>query len=162
MRRLRSPPRAQPDRASDRAWLASGSSPRRPCSSSAQRANAERNAIDPFATLLLDWRHPPPDLGGFDLLIAADVLYERRNADALATLIPRLAAPDGRVLLADPGRTYLEHFRDLMRGAGWRVEESGRRSEPVPETGREVTVRLYSLWRGLPPVIGPRRSCRRS
>ena len=96
------------------------------------------------------------------LLIAADVLYERHNADALATLIPRLAAPDGRVLLADPGRTYLEHFRELMRGAGWRVEESGRRSEPVPETGREVTVRLYSLWRGLPPVIGPRRNCRRS
>lgn len=126
------------------------------------RANAERNRIAPPATLLLDWRHPPADLGPFDLLVAADVLYERRNADALATLIPRLAAPDGRVLLADPGRTYLEHFRHLMREAGWRMEETGRRSEPVPETGREVTVRLYSLWRGLPPVIGPRRSCRRS
>src|SRR5690606_6274286 len=40
------------------------------------RENARRNRLTEPETLLLDWRTPPPDLIPFDLVIAADVLYE--------------------------------------------------------------------------------------
>lgn len=122
-------------------------------------ANAHRNDIPPPRTLLLDWRDPPPDLKPFDLVVAADVLYEKRNADALAKLLPRVTAPGGRVLLADPGRAHLEHFRTEMTRLGWQVAETGSRTAPGPVEGREVTIRLFALWRRLQPVTGRGRSC---
>ena len=110
-------------------------------------ANAERNGLAPLETLLLDWRSTPDGLEPFDLVIAADVLYEKRNAEALAVLLPRIIAPDGRALFADPGRTYVETFRQLLEARGWRMEETGRRSVPGPVEGRDVSIRLLSIRR---------------
>ena len=107
--------------------------------------NAERNRIPPPRTLLLDWRDPPAALEPFDLVVAADVLYEARNAEAIAALLPRITAPDGLVLIADPGRTHFEAFRALIHARQWEMTETGRHLLPVPETGREVTVRIHSL-----------------
>jgi predicted nicotinamide N-methyase len=122
-------------------------------------ANAVRNAVPPPETLLLDWRSPPADLVPFDLVVAADVLYEKRNGDALADLIPRVTAPGGRVLVADPGRTYVDHFRQLLQAGGWRMEEVRRREVPGPVEGKDVSIRLLSIWRGIFPVTARGRSC---
>lgn len=111
------------------------------------RANAARNGIMEPATLLLDWRTPPPSLRPYDLVIAADVLYERRNAEVLVPLLPRITSSAGTVLLADPGRAHLPHFRKLLEGAGWRVEEIGIRMAPGPVEGRQMEIRLLSLTR---------------
>lgn len=81
--------------------------------------NAQRNRIDGLRTQLLDWRNEPSDFGEFELVCAADVLYEQRNALALAELLPRVVSPDGRFVLADPGRRFLPYFQDLMRKTGW-------------------------------------------
>ena len=64
--------------------------------------NARANECS-VSTLRLDWSDPEPLLarGPFDLVLAADVLYERESVDRLAALMPRLAP---RALLADPGR----------------------------------------------------------
>jgi predicted nicotinamide N-methyase len=65
-------------------------------------ANAERNgaALD---ALVCSWTDPEPLLARapWDLVLASDVLYERRNVDLLLELLPRLTA---EVWLADPGR----------------------------------------------------------
>lgn len=109
------------------------------------QANAERNALAPLRTAHLDWRNPLAALQA-ELVLAADVLYEVRNAEALAELLPRLVAPGGRVLLADPGRTYQEDFRSRMHVAGWRVEEVDVRSEVSDAaTGATSTVRIFEL-----------------
>ena len=42
--------------------------------------------------------------GPFDLVLAADVLYTRANAEAAKALFPRLVAPGGRLVIADPNR----------------------------------------------------------
>lgn len=86
------------------------------------RANAERNGFAPPDLTPLDWRHPPPELGRFPLVVAADVLYERRNADALAALLPRVVASAGSALLADPGRVYAGEFERVMERQGWTTE----------------------------------------
>ena len=68
-------------------------------------ANAARNAA-PVETMISSWTEPEPLVarGPWDLVLASDVLYEARNGDALAPLLPRLLAPRGEVWLADPGR----------------------------------------------------------
>src|SRR4051794_17457184 len=73
--------------------------------------NAERNGAS-LEPLRCDWMPPEPLLerGPWDLVLAADVLYERRNAEALAGLLPRLVGPRGELLLADPGRVAAEVF----------------------------------------------------
>lgn len=57
-------------------------------------------------------------LGPFDLVLAADVLYTVANADAMLTLLPRLLEPNGEVWLADPdragGRRFLAAARSLF------------------------------------------------
>jgi predicted nicotinamide N-methyase len=102
------------------------------------RRNAERNAAV-VTTTLLDWREPA-ELGGrrFDLVLAADVLYEERNAAPLVTLLPDVVAADGEALVADPGRRHAELMLDGIVTAGWSVEEIA--DELIPRGA------VYRLW----------------
>jgi len=70
--------------------------------------NAERNGAT-LETAVISWAAPDAVLerAPFDLVLASDVLYERRNLPVLAELLPRLGR---EVLLADPGRAALEDF----------------------------------------------------
>jgi predicted nicotinamide N-methyase len=52
----------------------------------------------------LDWRSIPEDLGLFDVIVASDVLYERRNPSLIADVVARALSPAGVALIADPGR----------------------------------------------------------
>jgi predicted nicotinamide N-methyase len=80
-------------------------------------ANAERNGVAVEA-LVVSWTAPEALLerAPFDLVLAADVLYERRNAPVLADLLPRLGR---EVLFADPGRAHLDEFLERT-GTVWR------------------------------------------
>lgn len=109
------------------------------------RANAERNGLAPLETAPLDWRLPSPALGRFARVIAADVLYERRNGEALAGLLPRLVAPGGSVLLADPGRVHAPEFLERMQGLGWTVREEATLAESSPDVGAGVVSRVRLL-----------------
>lgn len=94
------------------------------------RANAERNGLPALATAEVDWRDVPEELGRFELVIAADVLYEMRNAESLSLALPRVLAPGGTALVADPGRVYRSEFVARMAWRGWTVEEA-RVREPT-------------------------------
>jgi predicted nicotinamide N-methyase len=48
----------------------------------------------------------------WDLVLGADLLYEARNAEQLAALLPELG---GEVLLAEPGRPYARDFLERFR-----------------------------------------------
>jgi predicted nicotinamide N-methyase len=72
------------------------------------RQNAERNGV--FVRVAqVRWSEPEPLLRAapWDLLLGADLLYEARNAEQLAGLLPRLGRA---VLLAEPGRPYAKEF----------------------------------------------------
>jgi predicted nicotinamide N-methyase len=75
----------------------------------ATASNARANGVT-LQAVTGDWRDPGPllALGPFDLVVAADVLYEERNADPLLTLLHALKAP--RILLADPSRATAGAF----------------------------------------------------
>jgi predicted nicotinamide N-methyase len=70
--------------------------------------NAQANGVQ-VETAVVDWAQPD-DLvrrAPFDLVLAADVLYERAAVAQLLSLLPRLAP---EAWLADPGRTVADAF----------------------------------------------------
>jgi predicted nicotinamide N-methyase len=73
--------------------------------------NAERSGAT-LETLTCDWAHPEALLerAPWNLVLAADVLYERRNVDMLTDLLPLLVDGTSEILLADPGRVLAETF----------------------------------------------------
>jgi predicted nicotinamide N-methyase len=96
------------------------------------RANAARAGVS-LRTMLVDWRRPPEDLmrqAPFDLVVAADVLYEPRNAEPLAALLPALTG-GGKAWFADPRRPDARPFLDALQLDGWGVATS-----EVPFEGR--------------------------
>lgn len=113
------------------------------------RLNAERNAAGGLRIARYDWRDQPPRGRPFDLAIGADLLYERRNIDLLLGALPRLLAPHGRLLLADPGRMHLAAFIPAAERAGWRVTEVGRTTvaQPGNSPAAIVTVRIFDIAR---------------
>lgn len=85
------------------------------------RLNAERNGIRLRAELAdwADWR-----LGGeWELVLAADILYEHRNVPLLLELLPRLGT---EALIAEPGRPPSQAFFRQARER-WTVKELGDR-----------------------------------
>jgi predicted nicotinamide N-methyase len=84
--------------------------------------NAKRNSVT-LESSLVSWSEPEPLVARapWDLVLAADVLYERRNADELLALLPRLTRD---VLLADPGRPHAKTFLERA-AAQWTIERVG-------------------------------------
>jgi predicted nicotinamide N-methyase len=85
--------------------------------------NARENRLD-VATARVPWAEPD-DLvtrGPFDIVLAADVLYERSAVAPLLRLLPRLAR---EAWLADPGRPAADAFLDQAAGT-WTVTTTAR------------------------------------
>lgn len=82
-------------------------------------------------TRLVDWRHFPDDLAGFDVVCASDVLYEREYAELVARAVRRAVRSDGLVRIADPGRAALPAFRDAMRALGFTEEACAEYTVPT-------------------------------
>jgi predicted nicotinamide N-methyase len=91
-------------------------------------ANAARNRAR-LSTAVCGWAEPAPLLarGPWDLVLAADVLYERRNADLLLDLLPRLLAPGRQAWVADPGRPHTAGFLAAAAAAFERRSTTDRR-----------------------------------
>jgi predicted nicotinamide N-methyase len=74
------------------------------------RGNAERNDAR-LELEIVDWARPEAivERAPWDLVLGADLLYERRNVAPLLELVPRLL-DKGELWLADPGRAPAEEF----------------------------------------------------
>ena len=93
------------------------------------RHNALRNGLEAPRTLLLDWRTEAGRsacvaAGPFELLLAADVLYEHENVVPLLDLAPKLLSSGGEFWLAEPGRRVSTAFVAEAHAHGWQDEET--------------------------------------
>ena len=94
---------------------------------------------------VLDWREPDIEgMGTFDLVLAADVLYERKNAAALADLVPKLLTPGGEAIFADARRDEAPVFLETMEEQGF---EDATENTVVEQGTRRVRVLLHRLRR---------------
>ena len=90
-------------------------------------------------TRRLDWRKDR--LGErFDLILGADILYERKQWDHLEPFWRAHLAPGGSVLLGEPGRKTGEMFVDWIAALGWSLTEF---AQPVETRSRPV--RIFEL-----------------
>jgi predicted nicotinamide N-methyase len=110
------------------------------------RRNAQANGAR-IETATIDWTQPDELLKRvpFDLVLAADVLYERSSVAPLLRLLPRLAP---EALLADPGRPAADAFIEEAMRRAWQVETRSRgivqihRLRPVPKEMTGAPTRL--------------------
>jgi predicted nicotinamide N-methyase len=93
------------------------------------RYNALYNTGRAPNTLCVNWAAPDrqimaraESLGAFNVILAADVLYESRDIDPLLRTIDRLLAPGGELWLAEPCRMTAQRFLSTVALAGWQGE----------------------------------------
>ena len=124
------------------------------CRYNALRAGAQNpphgagNRAGTIRTRLADWRTDPGRdaliAGGpYDLVVAADVLYEPEDIPVLFALLPRLVGPVGAVWLAEPGRTTSRKFVQETDDAGWIRDTATVTRDPWPADAGRATVRLH-------------------
>lgn len=94
----------------------------------AVRGNAARNDAS-LDALVCSWQRPEALLerGPWDLVLAADVLYERRNVAPLVALLDALGC---EAWLADPGRAPAEQLLADLELAGWGRGVAARSERP--------------------------------
>jgi predicted nicotinamide N-methyase len=76
----------------------------------------------------VDWSDHADELverGPWDLVLAADVLYTSANVEAAVRLFPRLVAPAGTMILADPNRKGAQGFLAAARAMFTLVSDRG-------------------------------------
>jgi hypothetical protein len=78
----------------------------------------------------------------FDLLIGADVLYERAQWDFLDTFWQQHLAPDGQIVLGEPGRQTGAAFPAWIALRGWTIHTDRTRLED-----RGKTISVFTLTR---------------
>lgn len=103
--------------------------------------NAAQNQIEGIHYVAADWRNWTDDRR-YDLLLGADILYERASHPFLTTIFRRNLAPGGRLLLADPDRPQALAYVAQLEQEGWRFEVEVR-SVALP-AGAPRTVLLLS------------------
>jgi predicted nicotinamide N-methyase len=107
--------------------------------------NARTNLDREPKVSLLDWRQPDiTGIGTYHLILAADVLYERKNAAALADFVPQLLAPGGEATFADPRRDEAPVFLEAMERYAF---EDATEEITIEQPARSVKVLLHRLRR---------------
>jgi 2-polyprenyl-3-methyl-5-hydroxy-6-metoxy-1,4-benzoquinol methylase len=114
------------------------------------QASASRQGLpmDRFSFVVGDWRQPQVH-GPFDLVVAADILYEERNGPAVVAFLTRALRPGGEAWIGDPGRKHAQTFPDLARDAGLSLLTD----ELLPPQPHGISVALLRLRRDPPAGI---------
>lgn len=109
------------------------------------RLNGAAHSDHPPKTMILDWRHLPDAIQAFDVVAAADVLYERPYGPVVARTIATTLAEGGRALIADPGRVGSSAFFDALHNVGLR--HVGASVVNVPLNGRDHAITVHEVAR---------------
>ena len=105
------------------------------------RASARANGLAAVDLVAADVTEPAL-AARFDLVLAAELVYDRAAFPALARVLAAHLAPGGRALLTDAGRIDTRAFYAELDAAGlvWRASD-----EPVREEGLPLTVKLVEV-----------------
>jgi predicted nicotinamide N-methyase len=104
-------------------------------------------------SLQVNWRYPSLALfaaagDGFDVVLAADVLYEEDDVRPLIRLLERVLAPGGEIWLADPGRLPARRFVETLTRRGWSWHSEACASPWAdPQEGTTGVVTVHRLRR---------------
>ena len=106
--------------------------------------NLPAGAVAPLLAAM-DWRRPAVARGAAEVILGADILYERRFFEPVAEFLEYALAPGGRALIADPERSVSAGVCGKLRARGWRVATP--LTAKVAQSGQNMTVHLRELTR---------------
>lgn len=107
------------------------------------RLNAQSNGLREPQTMILDWRHLPDAIPAFDVVVGADVLYERAYGPVVARAIATTLAERGRAVIADPGRVGSPEFFAALHDVG--LKHVGASVVNVALNGRDHAVTVHDI-----------------
>ncbi len=106
---------------------------------------------EPAGVHRINWRTPAVSAlannGRFDVVLAADCVYETRDIEPLRAAIDMLLAPGGALWLADPGRKPAKTFLQGMRAGGWQGPETHWQGPWPDPADAGITVSTHWLRR---------------
>lgn len=85
------------------------------------RQNAARNGVTGIVQFLADWREWN-HTAKYQVLLGADILYERAMHFYLEEIFRRSLAHDGCLLISDPVRPQAMEFLEHLERVGWKME----------------------------------------
>jgi predicted nicotinamide N-methyase len=84
--------------------------------------NQKKNEVH-FDYRVMNWRseieRTKNTLGLFDLVLGSDILYESQHSLEVARALIAFLNPGGKIILADPGRAYIQKFVSTMKELGY-------------------------------------------
>ncbi|MEW6429270.1 MAG: methyltransferase domain-containing protein [Thermodesulfobacteriota bacterium] len=105
------------------------------------RVSAAVNGLDKVDFRLLDWKNPP-DLGTFDTIVGAEILFREEFFEPLLAVFDRMLAPGGTIYLShDMRRKSLPQFLKLAEGQ-YEIAVSTRKMRSEDETLTVIVNRL--------------------
>src|SRR5687767_9817396 len=107
------------------------------------RENTRANIGREVSTQLVDWRAFPASLSGFDVIVAADVLYERPYGQLVPEVLRAALAPNGVAIVADPGRVAAPSFVERCIALGLQIHVAER--VPFEEGAARQTIDIYHI-----------------
>lgn len=100
--------------------------------------NLDGTALSRVSLRRMDWRDEDVR-GTFDIVVGADIVYERTSFTPVLSLVRRVLRPGGVFILADPQRETGREFIGLAGAGGFAVSEL---PVNVHHRGRDLTVIL--------------------
>jgi predicted nicotinamide N-methyase len=86
----------------------------------------------------LNWREEQSQLGPFDIVMGSDILYEGKHPQEVARGLIRFLGPKGKILLSDPGRSYLQQFINAMKAEGYQAQL-------IPKSVKQKDIYVFSF-----------------
>lgn len=110
--------------------------------------NAALNSVSGVVRRQADWRDWR-DASPYEVIIGADVLYERETHALVLAILERNLRSGGHAILADPGRIDTPGFIAAARRAGWQISvEAVSVAAVAPvRSGETVAIDIIELHR---------------
>ena len=109
------------------------------------RLNVSQNTSREVTVMHLDWRQLPNAIPAFNVVVGADVLYERAYGPVVARTIATTLAEKGRAYIADPGRVGAPEFFTALHDVG--LKHVGANVVSIPLNGRDHSITVHEIAR---------------
>ncbi|MCK4754731.1 MAG: methyltransferase domain-containing protein [Calditrichia bacterium] len=92
------------------------------------QTNFKRNFSRPASVQLLDWRNPSHS-ESFDIILAADILYEKRWLGPVLNILDKKLTMHGIAYIADPDRTVAREIYSMIESKNWHRQSVLKRTQ---------------------------------
>jgi predicted nicotinamide N-methyase len=103
--------------------------------------NFKRNFKRPASVQLLDWRNPAKSQL-FDIIIAADIIYEERWLEPVLDILDHNLSSKGVAYIAAPDRTVSRGIYEMIESRNWKRESMLKRTKVYDKLHKIIIHRI--------------------